>query len=147
VAQQRRQQARWRRLVVVSVFLALPLLAAGLVWSTWLVPNRRLGDPEWLAAASAVELRETAHQVLFWPVGNHHDACLYLQRVGDASSAPAIRRALQWTDDSGPERIASCTHQHCLDAIRILADGDQRAGDGEGAQAACRGLGGGRGGD
>ena len=112
----------WGRVAFLGVcsVAAVAVIAAGVGWWTWYVPNRNLSRQAWLERASRLELKETSERILRWPWGNHHDACLYLKGVGDAGSVPIIRRALGWVDDSGPGRVASCTFSHCREALAAL---------------------------
>ncbi len=112
---------RRKVLVATAVLAALAAACVFAAWSYWWVPNHQLSDVAWLKQATADELREASHWVMRWPVGNHHDACLYLERVGTRASVPIIANALPWVDDSDPpDRLASCSLNHCQDALRTL---------------------------
>ena len=83
-------------------------------------PNRLLSDPQFLQRASQSELRRTAHDVLRYPYGNDHDACLALLRVGDATSVPYLQRAIRRQQGKTPG-LMECTEAHCREALdRIL---------------------------
>jgi len=110
-----------KRAVISAAVAAAVLAVAGAgVWWCWYLPNQNLMNLDWLESASRQELRETSERVVRWPWGNHHDACLYLEVVGDAGSIQVIERALDWVDDSGPGRVASCTLSHCREAMEVL---------------------------
>ncbi len=114
---------RGRKIVLAAlVSLVGVLIAAGTVFYTqWWLPNRRMRDSAWWESAGDAERLETAHRVLAWPWGNHHDAFLVVGELGGPNSVPVLIRALRWQPD-GP--IAPCTKQHCLDALRHITGVD-----------------------
>jgi hypothetical protein len=72
--------------------------------------------------------RYTAHQVIRFPMGNHHDAFLLLEKVGDKESVPLLMNALKWQDlPEDEDDLLVCTTTHCLEALQSLTDHD--AGD------------------
>ena len=113
-----------KALIATAVLGALAAVCALAAWSFWWVPNQQISDEKWLKQATAEELREESQWGMRWPVGNHHDACLYLERVGTRESVSIIAHALPWVDDSEPpRRLASCSLGHCEDALRALSSG------------------------
>jgi len=106
------------RRIALSVVLVAAVVGAGTMIRWW-IPNRRISDLDYLNRASPDELRDTAHQVLRFPWGNDHDACLVLFGVGDESSIPYLQRAIRrWHSDGD---TADCTLSHCRDALRVVA--------------------------
>ena len=96
------------------------LIAGGtVIVREWWMPNRRIQDVYYLSHADAAQLRSTAHQVLRLPAGHDHDACLMLVGVGDRTSIPYLRKAIQRNQrDDG---VVVCTESHCRDALRRAA--------------------------
>jgi alpha-tubulin suppressor-like RCC1 family protein len=100
-------------------------LVAGLFGASWLlfgIPNQRLGDVQFLEHATEEEAARTAERVLWFPIGNHHDACLMIDAVGDVRSVPALLQALRYNppDEGG----MVCTTMHCFDALRAVTGYD-----------------------
>jgi len=106
--------------VAIGVLVGVVALgvAAALAW--W-IPNQRLGDLDFMTQASDSELRDTAHQVLRYPWGNDHDACLVLLRVGNKSSIPYLQKAVR-RRQSGSASM-ECTAAHCREALRRVVMG------------------------
>jgi hypothetical protein len=119
--------SRRRRTILIIAAVGLALLVAGALWfyqAVW-VPNRKLLDINWIEAASHQERLDVAHQVLSFPVGDHHDAFLVIGDWGDASSIPYLLRGLRWqrrTDAENPGM--ACTKSHCLDALKRITGHD-----------------------
>lgn len=110
-----------RRLrICLAGFLVLSALVLIIFKLLWFDPNSKLSDLSFLESASREEVREVSHQILSWPWGNHHDACIYLDAVGNESSVEYLVNALEWVDDSGPGRLASCSLIHCFDALKKI---------------------------
>jgi hypothetical protein len=81
-----------------------------------LLAYRRLHDPGWRRHASAVELRDTAHEALALRFGDPHDTFGVLQEYGDRSSIPHLEAAL--ARRLGPTgEVFACTDAHGLDAL------------------------------
>jgi len=95
------------------------------IYITWWVPNQKMRDLQWWENASAGEMRKVSHQVLRYPVGNHHDAFLALEKIGNSASVPLLIRALKWHDSSGEDDFVTCTTDHCLSALRSLTGTDK----------------------
>lgn len=127
----RRERARaskWRLVAMVLVVLLAMALTFGV--SYWgkaiarsVVAHQRLRSYEWCGQASDCEIRAEAHAVLNLPFGNHHDAFLFLERVGTLDSVPYLLKALkaQPLDDS---ETWSCSREHCVDALRAISGRD-----------------------
>jgi len=93
-------------LLIVSLVVALVL--------PWWRANARISDPQWVEHAAPREVAREAENVLRYPVGNHHDACLLLIQTGDSLSVPVLRQSLARFDES------ECTADHCREALRAL---------------------------
>ena len=94
------------------------------VYLMWWIPNQKMRDADWCVSASRDEIRRVCHRVIRTPWGNHHDAFILLQEVGDADSIPLLIRALQWQKPAGEKGFMVCTTVHCLDALRSLTGHD-----------------------
>jgi hypothetical protein len=110
---------KYRRLIVLIIIGFVLIVGLALFRFTWLDPNSHFGDMEWLQAASEEEIRTTSHMILWWPWGNHHDACLLLIDAGDESSIPYLEKALARYDYL-PDDIVVCTYKHCQDALKKI---------------------------
>ena len=86
----------------VVVLLGLLLAVGVYVYLAWWTPNQRMRDLQWWQNASEDEMRATCHQILRFPLGDHHDAFLTLAEIGNAESVPVIIRSLRW--QQGPDR-------------------------------------------
>ena len=117
---------RRRILTLLTLITALLLVLTAIFILSFWIPNKRLADPDWWRTTSPEEMRSTAHWVLRFPVGNHHDAFLVLYQTGNAESVPLLIRALRWHNVSGEDFIP-CTTEHCLDALRNLTGHDAGA--------------------
>jgi len=104
--------------IKLAVTTAVLILAAGMLYGQFWIPNKQIMDTEWLDTATRSEIREVCHQVLRFPVGNHHDAFIYLMGTGDKSSVPILIRALKWNEPDGDFIV--CTTKHCVDALYSL---------------------------
>lgn len=105
--------------VIISV-VTLSSAAGLLSWPWWpCSPHARLKNPAWIRTASSQELRDAAHRVLAFPLGDHHDAFAVLEEHGDLSSVPYLRAALarRPTDES---RGIECTWSHGARALDRL---------------------------
>jgi hypothetical protein len=120
----RRQQRRRRGVrMLVTALLALALAGAtAALWLIW-IPNRRLADVAFLERASPAETKSIAERALRTRWGNHHDACLILEKVGDAASVPILIRALA-SEPPARDDIMECGTVHCLAALRNLTGYD-----------------------
>lgn len=106
---------------------ALVLLLAGLVVAggfvafrvLWFDPNMNIGDGDWLAVATRADFNKEACTVLWWPWGNHHDACILLARYGDTGSIPCMLNGMKWAESEADplHRLPDCTHAHCREAL------------------------------
>jgi hypothetical protein len=111
----------------VRVLIGGATLVAGLVgawWQLFGIANRRLNDVDFLEHATEEEAARTAERVLWFPIGNHHDACLMLDAVGDVRAVPALLQALRYNPPQEGGMV--CTTLHCFDALRAVTgyDGD-----------------------
>ena len=101
------------------------ITAAVAGYTQWWIPNRKLADVRWFASAPNAEIKRVAHQVLRVPFGNHHDAFLTLESVGDQTSVPLLISALRWEEHTkSPSDGMICTKAHCLHALRRLTGQD-----------------------
>lgn len=80
-----------------------------------MLPSVRLGDIDWMIAASVEARRRTARRVLRTPWGAHHDACLILASERDDASVSALRRGAFWH--------ASPMFCHCAHAVAEVERG------------------------
>ena len=109
---------------------ALVLLLAGLLLVggfvafrvLWFDPNMNIGDGDWLTVATRPDLNDEACKVLWWPWGNHHDACILLARFGDSDSIPCMLNGMKWAESEAdpPHRLPDCTHAHCREALEMV---------------------------
>jgi len=99
-----------------KVFVILSIIVFGFaavvfLYSKWWVPNQKMRELNWWEHASKDEIRRVSHQVLRFPIGNHHDAFIALEKIGNAESVPLLIRALKWQDQPGEDGFMVCTTQ------------------------------------
>jgi hypothetical protein len=82
---------------------------------------RRLDELAMTETARPEDLRLTAHQALGFWLGDPHDAFLTLDRYGDASSVPFLRKALAQRPTGDAVACTSWHGQKALDRILGLA--------------------------
>ncbi|MEK7484384.1 MAG: hypothetical protein AABZ60_08645 [Planctomycetota bacterium] len=87
------------------------------------LPNRKINDVTWQEKATVEELRELSHKVLSFPIGNHHDAFMILERVGNKDSIPYLISGLKWQNETN-EGIITCEKSCCLKALKKLTGED-----------------------
>lgn len=79
-----------------------------------------MSNPDWWQTASQEEIRSVCHQVLRFPIGNHHDAFLTLANIGDAESVPLLVKSLKGLAGSDSTGFTICTTEHVIDALQSL---------------------------
>ncbi len=86
------------------------------------VPNQQLiafdstnKDPEYMA-----HMRKVSHKVIGRWFGNHHDAFLVLEQVGNHESIPYLIRALKMQQTADSDGVVVCTTEHCVDCLHAL---------------------------
>ena len=70
-------------------------------------------------------IRSTCHTILRHRMGNHHDAFVALEEVGNKDSIPYLIRALKWQAEKHQEALAArrlvpCTYAHCVHRLEKL---------------------------
>jgi hypothetical protein len=113
-----------KHIVLISIMICC-FAAAAFLFVMWWIPNQKMAELNWWENASKDELRKVSHQVLRYPIGNHHDAFIVLEKIGNAESVPLLIRALKWQDPPGEDGFTVCTLDHCLSALRSLTGVDQ----------------------
>ncbi|HOB76516.1 MAG TPA: hypothetical protein PKG54_18560 [Phycisphaerae bacterium] len=113
---------KWlRRTLTVVVVLAILLAgAAYIAYRSFVLPNQKLADINWLQQASSAEVLDVSHRVLALPWGNHHDAFIYVADLGGPESVPILIRALKWQGHTEPGGVMDCGKAHCLEALAQL---------------------------
>ncbi|MBU1108053.1 MAG: hypothetical protein KKB51_15380 [Candidatus Riflebacteria bacterium] len=113
-------------------FFATVVLAA-LIFGTWLyveiwVPNRALSqyarsqdDSEIVAQE---KLRTLCHKIISHRLGNHHDAFITLENVGNRDSIPYLLHALSWQEMPDADGTVVCTTEHCVSCLQKLTGMD-----------------------
>src|SRR6266487_1039116 len=81
------------------------------------VAYRHLQNLDWLRAAAPDEQRVAAHQALGLWLADPHDAFLVILQIGDQSSVPYLRAALERAPRTD---IVSCTWTHGREALARL---------------------------
>jgi len=86
------------------------------------VPNQQLtafdstnSDPEYVA-----HMRRVSHKVISSWIGNHHDAFLVLEQVGNHESIPYLIRALKMQETADSDGVVICTAEHCVSCLQRL---------------------------
>ena len=83
-------------------------------------PHQLMRDSEWYHHASEDEARTVCHKVISHRFGDPHDAFLFLEEKGNATSVPLIIGCLKWqTAPSNPHRNC-CTTGHGFAALHTL---------------------------
>ena len=118
-----KRRKRWL-LLLIAIVLMLGLLTAVAVFVPWWQANQRLCDYHWWMTASREEKVRTAHQVLSFPWGNHHDAFIFLIEDGGPESVPILINALRWQPNSSTTKGIECTKDHCLEALKRITGHD-----------------------
>jgi len=92
------------------------------IYFALVVPNQQLAafdgtntDPEY-----AANMRKVSHKVLSSWIGNHHDAFLVLEQVGNHESIPYLIRALKMQQTADSDSVVICTTDHCVDCLQRL---------------------------
>ncbi len=93
---------RSRLFVVVSAFIVFLLAGVSYLLVAWWLPNQKMTDLHWWQNASQVEIRNTSHKILSFPIGNHHDAFLALEATGNAQSVTILINSLKWAKNHFP---------------------------------------------
>lgn len=100
------------------------LLVAGVfaIWAYFEVlrPNwmlARLGSGHRKQAVPPEKLRKICHKVLTQRFGNHHDAFIALETVGNAESIPYLINALKWQRIPVKGGVVTCTTAHCTQRL------------------------------
>lgn len=111
--------------ITISATSLIVILLSIFVYFEIVVPHNTLRDLEWWEQASAEEQRQVAHQILRYPVGNHHDAFLILTEFGNSESIPYLLNGLKWYEffNRGEDFILY-SRDHCLDALRKITGKD-----------------------
>jgi len=119
-----RRSSLW--VMTVLVFIILGVAGIGLyIYMAYMVPHQKLNS--WLLTTGVTELsqmdrteiREVCHQVISHRLGNHHDAFLALEQVGNHESIPLLIRASSW-HPVNPDGLTICTSNHCQDALKKI---------------------------
>ncbi len=113
-----------RSALASTIPVAFCLAAASWLYIEIWLPNKQLQTPEWSAGdpiseRTAAKARRACHKVLSQRFGNHHDAFLLLESVGNTDSIPYLIRALKWQDPPDDEGYVICTTHHC---VQLLSD-------------------------
>lgn len=100
---------RMRRITLFLVLGVAAFTTAGalLFYFDYWKYRQQLASLEWVDAASPADIREASHRVLSWPLGDTHDAPLYLSEVGNIESVPILIRAMRWHVALGVD-VQSC---------------------------------------
>jgi len=107
--------------IAIALGIGLVLVTALLAFRIyWYDPNLHIQDLDWLGKASAEEIRQAAERTLWFPWGDHHDACLLLEHVGNSGSLPYLLKALERFDKPTPTRLRPCSYFHCVDALKAI---------------------------
>jgi len=114
-----------RKVFVIISIIVFGFAAVVFLYIAWWVPNQKMRELNWWEHASKDEIRRVSHQVLCFPIGNHHDAFIALEKIGNAESVPLLIRAFKWQDQPGEDGFMVCTTDHCLSALRSLTGLDQ----------------------
>ena len=92
------------------------------IYFALVVPNLQLAefdstnkDPEYIA-----HMRTVSHKVIGSWIGNHHDAFLVLEQVGNHESIPYLIRALKMQQNADSDGVVICTAEHCVDCLQRL---------------------------
>ena len=111
---------RWWAKRVAIFFLLVASMFAIWVYFELLRPN-------WMLArfcgtyrdknVSREKIREVCHKVLSHRFGNHHDAFIALETVGNAESIPYLIRALKWQRAPAKGGMVVCTTAHCAQRL------------------------------
>lgn len=109
-----------RKTIILTSLVVFCFATVAFLHGAWWVPNQKMGEVDWWENASEDEIRRVSHQVLRFPLGNHHDAFIALDKIGNAQSVSLLIRALKWQDQPGEDGFVVCTTDHCLSALRSL---------------------------
>ena len=118
----------WKYLLWSSAAVLLAVAAFG-IWfyvAIW-IPNRTLARSDWwqneYKNAPQKKVRTLCHRIISHRIGNHHDAFLALDAVGNRDSIPYLIRALKW--QRPPEDgMLDCQTGHCIQCLRDLTGMD-----------------------
>ena len=69
---------------------------------------------------SQLKLRIICHKIISHWTGNHHDAFITLDNVGNSDSIPYLINALKWHEPADGIDVAACTTDHCVDCLKKL---------------------------
>jgi len=117
---------RKHKTIIIFASISVCCFAAAVyLYTLWWVPNQKMREINWWERASKEEMRRVSHQVLKFPIGNHHDAFIALEKIGNATSVPILIKALKWQDLPDKDGFVVCTTDHCLSALRSLTGVDQ----------------------
>ena len=117
--------------VLKSITLVMLLLCTTAAWfylEMWLphrtIYNSRQFDLEEDYRARK-KVRVACHKVLSHRIGNHHDAFITIQYVGNKDSIPYLIRALKRLEARYPQEVADkkfglCTFGHCRSSLEKL---------------------------
>ncbi len=106
-----------------AIAILLVLVAIFGVLYIWHL-NRLLYDFNWTSQAKPEEIKVVSQRILLFPVGNHHDAFIFLIDYGDVDSVPYLLRGLAWEADTPEHGVMIDTKMCCLDALRRITGHD-----------------------
>ena len=120
------------KVMLKSITLTMLFLCVAVAWlylEMWLphrtIYNSRQFDLEKDYRARK-KVRVACHKVLNQRIGNHHDAFITIQYVGDKDSIPYLIRALKRLEARYPQEVADkkfglCTFGHCRSSLEKLS--------------------------
>ena len=116
--------AKKRNMIILVSIFAFCVSGSVFFYITGWIPHQKMRELIGWENASEDEIRTVSHQILRYPVGNHHDAFLALEKVGNAKSVPLLIRALKWHEPSAEDDFIVCTTDHCISALQSLTGVD-----------------------
>ena len=120
--------------ILKSITLTLLFFSIATTWLfvEFIWPIRIISNPDWRHSdfqgdyALHKKTRNACHKILKHRLGNHHDAFLAIESVGNKDSIPYLIRALKWQTEKHEKEVAStktvpCTFGHCISSLEKLS--------------------------
>ena len=105
--------------VKILIYATLLLAVSLSIWEAASIRNahKKMRDIEWCQTATQDEMREMAHKVIKYPIGDPHDAYLLLRSCGNEESIEYLENRAKGYSTTGPQE---CTVSHCFEALETV---------------------------